>query len=246
MTLKLNLSYYSYRLVWQGLDLLFPPACGGCGKIGQRWCNSCNENLTLLPKSICIICGEPQKASEICIKCQRSRPPYNALRSWVVFKEPIQTALHKLKYRRDIGLGDALAVPLAQYVSSLNWDVDMLVPIPLSSKRLSERGYNQVGLISQPLALFHGWKYAPEALKRTKHTHSQVGLNVSQRLENVKNAFVAHSHFVKNKKVLLIDDVATTGATLNAASGALMAAGASHVYALTAARAVSQRGLDTA
>lgn len=103
-----------------------------------------------------------------------------------------------------------------------------------------------MGLISHPLALFHNWKYAPDALRRTKHTHSQVGLNVSQRLENVKNAFVAQSYLVKNKKVLLIDDVATTGATLNAASGALMAAGASYVYALTAARAVSPRGLETA
>lgn len=180
------------------------------------------------------------------MKCQRSRPPYKALRSWAVFKEPLQTALHKLKYRKNIGFGEALALPLAEYLSTLNWEVEMVVPIPLSAKRFSERGYNQVGVISQPLALIHKWTYAPNALKRTKHTRSQVGLNISQRLENVTNAFAANPHVVKNKKILLMDDVATTGATLNSATSALLDAGASHVYAFTAARAVSQRELEIA
>ncbi len=184
--------------------------------------------------------------SGLCGKCKQARPPYIALRSWVVFKDPVQTALHKLKYRRDIGLGDALAFPLAQYVSTLNWDVEMLVPIPLSTKRLSERGYNQVATIAHPLALINKWNYAPDALKRTKHTRTQVGLNIAQRLENVQNAFIANPRFVKNKKILLMDDVATTGATLNSASRALLEAGASHVYALTAARAISHRGMEIA
>ena len=228
------------------MDLLFPPSCGGCGKIGERWCDKCGQSLTLLPVLICDLCGEPQKTSGICGKCKQSRPPYKALRSWAVFKDPMQTALHKLKYRQDIGLGDALALPLAEYVRTLNWDIETLVPIPLSAKRLSERGYNQVDLIARPLAMIHKWNYAPEVLKRTKHTRSQVGLNIAQRLENVQNAFTANPRFVKNKKVLLMDDVATTGATLNSASRALLEAGACHVYALTAARAISQRGSEIA
>ncbi len=230
--------------MWSGLDLLFPPACGGCGKLGMRWCGNCQKNLVVIAGLICDVCGEPQKTSGTCAKCKQSRPLYKALRSWVVFKDPVQTALHKLKYRRDVGLGDALALPLAEYVSILNWDVEMLVPIPLSSKRYSERGYNQADLIAKPLAMILKWNYAPYALKRTKHTRSQVGLNVAQRLENVQNAFVANSYLVKNKKILLMDDVATTGATLNSASRALIEAGASVVYALTAARAISQRGLE--
>lgn len=182
----------------------------------------------------------------ICRKCMASRPPYHALRSWAVFKDPVRTALHKLKYRRDVGLGDALAVPLANYICALNWDVEMLVPVPLSPQRLSERGYNQVALIAHPLAMIHQWNYAPGALQRIKSTRSQVGLTVEQRRENVRNAFLANSRLVHNKRILLIDDVATTGATLIAASGALVEAGASHVYALTAARAISRRGPDTA
>jgi ComF family protein len=228
------------------LDLLFPPVCGGCGKLGKRWCDHCHQSLALLPESVCEICGEPQKTIGICRKCKISRPPYKVLRSWVVFKDPVRTALHKLKYRRDIGLGDALALPLAGYIDSLNWDVDVLVPVPLSPQRLSERGYNQVALIAHPLAMIYKWNYSPGALQRIKSTRSQVGLTIEQRRENVHNAFSASPRLVRNKKVLLMDDVATTGATLISASTALLDAGASNVYALTAARAISRRGLDIA
>jgi ComF family protein len=232
--------------MWNGLDLLFPPSCGGCGKVGERWCGHCQQSLTPLPEVVCDICGEPQKTIGICKKCRISRPPYQALRSWVVFNDPVRPALHKLKYRRDIGLGDALALPLANYVRVLNWDIEVLVPIPLSPQRLSERGYNQVDLIARPLAMFHQWNYAPGALRRVKSTRSQVGLTVEQRRENVQNAFQANPHLVRNKKVLLMDDVATTGATLISASRALVEAGACYVYALTAARAISRRGPDIA
>ncbi len=232
--------------MWKGLDLLFPPLCGGCEKIGVSWCDNCHQQLLTLPESICDICGEPQKTFNTCKKCKESRPPYKSLRSWVVFKDPIRPAFHRLKYKRDIGLGDAFALPLAEYVSTLGWDIEMLVPIPLSTNRYSERGYNQVDLLARPLAMINQWTYTPNALKRIKHTRSQVGLNVEQRLENVQNAFIANSRLVQNKKVLLMDDVATTGATLSSASRALMEAGACHVHALTAARAVSQRGLEIA
>jgi ComF family protein len=245
LALKPGLSYHIYHVMWHGLDLLFPPSCGGCGKIGERWCNECEKNLLFLPKIVCDICGEPQKTSGVCKKCVTSRPPYQALRSWVVFKDPVRVALHKLKYRRDIGLGETLAWPLAEYIeTTLGWDIEMIVPVPLSQKRLSERGYNQVGLIAHPLAMIKNWKYAPKALKRVKHTRSQVGLTAQERQDNVRNAFHADPLLINNKKILLIDDVATTGATLSAASASLAGAGARHVYALTAARAISRHGLD--
>ncbi len=138
-----------------------------------------------------------------------------------------------------------MARSLAEYVeTSLGWDVEMIVPVPLSQQRLSERGYNQVALIAHPLAMLKNWEYAPKALKRVKHTRSQVGLNASERQDNVRNAFHANPRLITDKKILLIDDVATTGATLLSASESLVAAGARHVYALTTARAVSRYGLD--
>jgi ComF family protein len=233
--------------MWNGLDLIFPPMCGGCGKSGERWCNYCQQTLLPLPKPICDVCGEPQKTTGICKECLKSRPPYKALRSWAVFKDPIRGALHKLKYRRDLGLGETLAWPLAEYVeTTLGWDFEMVVPVPLSQQRFSERGYNQVALIAHPFAMIKNCIYAPRALKRVKHTHSQVGLSAQERQENVHNAFRADARLVGDKKVLLIDDVATTGATLSSASRSLVQAGARHVYALTTARAVSRYELDTA
>jgi ComF family protein len=198
-----------------------------------------------LPKPICDICGNPRKTIGICKSCMAARPSYRALRSWVVFKDPVRIALHKLKYRRDIGLGETLAWPLAEYIeTTLGWDIEMIVPIPLSQQRFSERGYNQVALVARPLAMIKNWKYEPKALKRVKHTRSQVGLSTHERQDNVRNAFYADPRIIADKKILLIDDVATTGATLLSASKSLVGAGARDVYALTTARAVSRYGLD--
>jgi len=246
LTLKLNLRYQLSHLMWSGLDLLFPPACGGCGKLGERWCETCQQTIKPLNGMVCRICGEPQNNAEMCKECKMAQPPYKILRSWAAFDGPIRTALHKLKYRRDIGLGEALALPLAKYIHAFDWRIDTLIPVPLSRQRLSERGYNQVALIAQPLATICQWKYLPSALQRVKHTHSQVGLNIKQRQENVQNAFRANSHFVLNKRILLLDDVTTTGATLISASTALLQAGAANVHAFTVARAVSRLKLNIA
>ncbi len=138
-----------------------------------------------------------------------------------------------------------MAWSLAEYVeNSLGWDVEMVIPVPLSQQRLSQRGYNQVALIAHPLAMIKNWEYEPNALKRVKHTRSQVGLSARERSDNVRNAFHANPHLINDKKILLLDDVATTGATLLSASESLVSAGARHVYALTTAKAVSRYGFD--
>lgn len=224
--------------------MLFPPACGGCGKLGARWCVDCQQKLVPVPEPICKICGEPQMAAEICNKCLTTRPAFIALRSCAVFNEPIRPALHKLKYRREVGLGEALAWNVAVFLDKLNWKADAITPIPLSEQRFAERGYNQVDLIAHPLARLMRWKYLPGALRRSRHTHSQVGLSAVERKNNVSGAFLANSQLVKEKTILLVDDVATTGATLDSASRSLVEAGAQKVYALTFAKAIHKYGLD--
>lgn len=242
---KASLGYHLNKWLWISVDLLFPPTCGGCGKNDYRWCSECQQTISLVPTPCCEICGIPQKDVGICLPCQQAKPAYNMLRSWLVFEGPIRQATHRVKYRRDLGLGYTLAEYMGHYLTSLNWEIDLVLPVPLGKKRLQERGYNQVGLFARPLATAQNWEYAPHALKRARETTSQVGLSADERKNNVRGAFVADGKKVADKSILLMDDVATTGATLNACAQALLDGGARDVYALTLARALPRHGLKT-
>lgn len=166
------------------------------------------------------------------------------MRSWAVFDSPLQNALHTLKYRRNVGIGEALASQMSEFVLTLNWGAELLIPVPLGKNRLKERGYNQVGLVARPLAYRVGLEYAPRALWKIRETRSQVGLTISQRRENVHEAYQADPQMVKRRSVLLLDDVATTGSTIHACTDALLSAGAREVHALTIARALSHHDLN--
>jgi competence protein ComFC len=186
----------------------------------------------------------PTVETGLCEKCKSNPPAYQMMRSWAVFDSPIQNGLHTMKYRRNIGFGEALAMQMTDFVRSLCWPVEMLIPVPLGKKRLKERGYNQVGLVARPLAYQMGWMYAPHGLRRMRDTRSQVGLTISQRRENVHNAYQADPKVVQRRSVLIMDDVATTGSTILACTEALLCADAREVYVLTIARALSRHGLD--
>src|SRR3990170_8890737 len=188
---KPSWKYPLYRFVWDGIDLIFPPTCTGCGEVGFRWCSDCQKRVDVIRGSVCEICGLPQNSSGICSICQKEKPAYRALRSWSVFADPIQEALHRLKYRRDVALGDSLAAQMEDFLFGLQWPIDIMIPVPLGKDRLRERGYNQAGLIARPLAMAAGLEYVPQGLTRQRETRSQVGLTQKERRENVRGAFMA-------------------------------------------------------
>lgn len=237
-------TYRFVQFLWTGLDWIFPPVCGGCDRTGYRWCPDCQRAVKPVPEPICDICGLPVRTAGMCSTCLQCRPSYYQLRSWSVFETPIRTAIHKLKYRRNLALGDALANQLQDFVKQRCWQVDLVVPVPLGRKRYRERGYNQVSLVARPLASFCQWRFQPRALCRARETQSQVGLSASERKANVADAFLAESKLVAGRAVLIVDDVATTGSTLNACAQACLDAGAETVYALTLARALPHHGLQ--
>jgi competence protein ComFC len=238
-------AYTTYHSFWKALDLIFPPTCGGCGKAGSRWCDCCQQMVQILRGTVCEVCGLPLDQAGICESCQAERPRYRALRAWAVFVGPVQVALHKLKYRNDISLGEVLASHMLSFIHELNWPVDVIVPIPLGQGRLKERGYNQVAMIARPLALALDVQYSPRDLIRCKETRSQVGLTKMERRENVREAFRAGVG-VKQKTVLVMDDVSTTGSTLSSSADSLYMAGAKDVYAFTVARALPHHSLNLA
>jgi ComF family protein len=242
---KMPLAYRCYRWLWWLVDGLYPPACGGCGASAYtRWCPSCQEQAQVIQNPICPHCGQPVNRPGACRRCSTNPPEYTAVRSWAAFAGPVQQALHRLKYQKDLALGEMLARPLIDLLHQQNWPVNCVTPVPVGVDRLAERGYNQATFLALPVALAAGLPYTPGALKKIRSTRSQVGLNAQERKDNVAGAFVADPARVQGKKVLVIDDVTTTGATIQACAAALLQSGASQVYGLTLARAVSPSGVS--
>jgi competence protein ComFC len=250
-------AYFLYHSFWCILDWLFPPTCGGCKQPFQRWCTTCQMGITRITGPICACCGDPLTISPsthdphgnmpyitLCRDCQAHPPEYQAMRSFGVFGGPLREAMHRLKYQRDVGLGEPLSKHLVELYNELKWDIDLVSPVPLSAKRARERGYNQSGLLARPFAYAVDLPYQPGALQRNRETHSQVGLSANERQQNVQGAFTAKVDKVKGKVVLVIDDVMTTGSTISACAQALRKAGASAVYGLTLARAVQKTDAD--
>ncbi len=231
-----KLVYRYYQFAWVGLDWLYPPSCGGCNSSGFRWCPDCDANTQSITGSICYSCGTTLKSAGTCNQCQESPPPYRASRSWAVFNGPIQNALHRLKYQGDIALGEILARPMVVMLKTFDWNIDLITAVPLGVARQKERGYNQAALLALPLALGSGKTYHSKALIKIRETPTQVGLNRIQRRMNVVGAFLANESAVSGKSVLVVDDVTTSGATLEACAFALIEAGARRVYGFTLAR----------
>lgn len=229
--------YGLYRLAWIGLDWLYPPMCGGCGQPGSRWCERCTDVTRQIKPPVCHLCGQPLNEDKECSTCKDTPLGYNALRSWAYYSGPLREAIHRLKYKGDMALGEALSQPLVELLGKLSWPVDLVVPVPIGRARRKDRGYNQAALLAFPLALSNGLQYQTRALTKQRETLSQVELDPVQRRLNVIGAFKADKKLIDGKNVLIVDDVTTTGATLDACSKALFDAGASTVYGITLARA---------
>lgn len=229
-------SYQVYRRFWEGMDWLFPPECVGCGKLGDRICESCRQQVEALLPPVCSTCGLPIEGGDVCPECRVGKP-YEALRSAAWYGGVLRQSVIRLKYKRDLGLGDTLAEWLLDVVQRENWPVDGVVAVPLGRRRQQERGYNQAAMLAYPLALALGVPYGRGVLRRKKETESQVRLSAEERRQNVQGAFQADARRTAGKNWLVVDDVTTTGATMENCALALKAAGAQKVMGLTVARA---------
>jgi ComF family protein len=155
-----------------------------------------------------------------------------------VFGGSIREAIHRLKYANDLGMGEILSRSMVVSLKKLNWPLDIITCVPLGLVRFEERGYNQATLLARPLALAVRLPFSPRILVRIKETHSQVGLTAPERQENMLDAFKAKDKSFRGKNILMVDDVATSGATLNACAKALLDERAMNVYGFSLARAI--------
>ena len=237
-------AYFLYQLFWSSVDWLFPPVCGGCRRSTVRWCEDCQRGISKIDGTVCPRCGDPMPTRNLCQDCASIQPSFEMLRSYAIFEGPLRSALHQLKYERDVGLAEPLSKHLIELYNELKWDIDIVTPIPLGARRARERGFNQSDLLARPLAYAIQKPYYPRALRRIRDTRSQVGLSAMERRNNVESGFTAQREIVRGKAVLIIDDVMTTGSTVNACAQALRMAGASAVYGLTLARAALHTHID--
>jgi ComF family protein len=239
-------------LVWlrklgdAAVDLLFPPRCVICHRLGAWLCAACIEEIDLIQPPVCTHCGLPLETSipnpgnrTLCDRCQHTPPALDALRSLAYHGGPLRAAIHEFKYR-DLR---TLAVPLARLMAE-RWaalapgpDFGAIVPVPLHPRRQRERGYNQAALLARELGTCFAKPVEESVLVRTRATAPQVGLSPVERQHNVQGAFRCTSDDLSGMHVLLVDDVCTTGSTLESACLALREAGVTSVQAYTLARA---------
>jgi len=205
-----------------------------------RWCDTCEASLEILPSPVCRRCGLPLHGKERCPDCAKEVFLFTRASARFVYDGPIKNALHHLKYDNDLGIADILAGKLSDHLQDLEWPIDLVVPVPLGKERRKERGYNQSAMLAYPLAIKLGLKYSSRLLKRIRETGSQVDLTREERRKNVNGAFFVEKGLVEKKVVLVVDDIITTGATMQECARALLDAGAKEVYSLSIARTVKR------
>jgi len=229
-------------------DTLFPPLCLACSELllGGRetiFCPDCLSQINFLSGSRCPVCGEhfPDSPSEnhICGHCLTHPPWFFSARAATTYDGRILKAIHRFKYGRKITIGRALAFFLAGYsFDDLDFSrFDAVMPVPLHLGRLRKRGFNQALILARGLGEKYGMTLDFRSLKRIRPTVTQTGLNRKERLENISGAFqVEYPERIHGKYLLLVDDVYTTGATVNECAKTLIRAGAKQVVVLTLAR----------
>ena len=208
------------------LDFLFPPRCGGCGRVGYGFCPTCSELVTPVAEvgGWTAYVGDEGKGAALDWRLEEAAiERFYALGE---YRGPLRKALVKLKYGNGRYLAPALASGLAGRLGGGEFGEAVLVPVPLHKKRERERGYNQSKLIARELARELGVVVLERVLQRVKHTRPQVGLTAVKRRENVRGAFRADTEEMGGRDVVIVDDVATTGATVMACAQACRKAGA--------------------
>jgi ComF family protein len=233
------------------LDLVFPAVCPVCqsrsdAPAHRPFCGPCWTALPVGLPTGCPVCGEPFPGLAgllPCDACRRAPPPYAFARAAAHYRDGMREAIHGLKYGRPV-----LATPLGRLLAEAgaaalpappaDW-AEGLVPVPLHPTRLAERGFNQAELLTGPCAARWRVPLLGRALIRVRPTPPQTDLDAAARRANVRDAFrVLRPTEVRGRRLLLIDDVLTTGATVTAAARVLRAAGATAVGVLTLARVV--------
>ena len=224
-------------LAWQAvLEALFPARCLGCGVRGSALCGPCRAELPLLPSGTCQRCAAMRTARGVCRGCRQLSPRLRSVRAVFAYAGLARSAVLALKFRSGRHLAPLMAEWMAPALRARPLQAEVVVPVPLSPQRLRERGYNQALLLAHAIAARTGGATVAEVLSR-EHRTPQQSLDAAQRLKNLEGAVHCRDPGpIRGRRVIVVDDVVTTGATLSACAEALARAGATRVSGLAFAR----------
>lgn len=249
MAMPANIPNSMQKFGAAALGLLLPPQCLSCRAIVAApgtLCGACFAKVRFLSAPCCAACGtpfefDPGGADVLCGGCIRSRPAYDRARAVFRYDDSSRGLILAFKHGDRIDAAPAYARWLARAGGALLDGADLIAPVPLHWTRLFHRRYNQSALLANALARLTGRPAAPELLRRWRRTPSQGGLDRTERIRNVRGAFSVRAKSrpsVVGKRILLVDDVLTTGATVEACAKVLLKVGATAVDVLTLARVV--------
>lgn len=225
-------------------ELFFPPniKCLGCGvdlkqKQDIELCDECVKTIEFLNEDKCCeYCGTSLKSKNVCSTCSSNKRYFDVARSVATYESIISKLIIELKYHNRPYIKNTLAHLLFKKFDNLGWNVDLVIPVPLTKRRQRQRGFNQSLLIAKEFCNLTNLTLCDDVLLKSKESEHQANLGYFDRQENIKESFkLKNKSRLKNKVVLLIDDVLTTGATASACSKVLKEGGAKFVFVLTVA-----------
>lgn len=231
------------NIIEEWKEFLYPRRCPGCNEIlydeekTDGYCRICKTKMTYIGDSGCVKCGKKLKdaTQTICNDCRRRNHVFVQNKAVYVYTGPMKPAMYRFKYSNCRTYGktfveDAWKIH-ARWLQSLS--VDAVIPVPMYRKKEKRRGYNQAEVLAREIAQKLGCPLETKMVVRAKNTVPLKNLNDTQRKKNLENAFKIRKNGVKLNKILLIDDIYTTGSTLDGVTTALLAAGVREVYCLT-------------
>ena len=220
------------------LEMIYPKTCCFCGKVSSREvCEECAKKIEYIEEPRCKKCGKPIRYAEdeYCYDCQKKEFHYEQGRNIWIHKFPVSWSIYQFKYHNRRIYGAFYAKEMYRLYGKIlrEWEIDTIIPIPLHPRRKKMRGYNQAEVLARSLGKLAGIPVQSRAVKRTKYTRPQKQLNDKERKKNLRQAFCVNSRWKYVRNVLLLDDIYTTGSTIDAVAEVLKSAGVKKVFFLT-------------
>jgi ComF family protein len=227
----------SAELIRRAADKLLAQDCllCGAGSAGAILCAACADDLPRLPAALCPRCALPTPLGEVCGRCLSKPPSFDATIAAFRYGFPLDKLVQSFKYAHRLALGNYFGEQIAGLAQEL--EVDFLLPLPLHPLRLRERGFNQAQELARSISRLRGWPIDARMCSRTRHTPAQAALPWRERAKNVRGAFYCAADLA-GKRIALVDDVMTTGASLDECARTLKLHGAASVTLLVVARAL--------